>query len=129
MGSEAADRPPPAGSPSECSGATTRQPYGLAASHETSNAGLTLTLVSTLRPMPSLNGSVVLVPVKAFAQAKARLAVSLDPAQRAELARAMAEHVLAAARPLPVAVVCDDEDVAEWRRNRRRSSFGNPGAV
>ena len=127
MGSEAADRPPPAGSPSECSGATTRQPYGLAASHETSNAGLTLTLVSTLRPMPSLNGSVVLVPVKAFAQAKARLAVSLDPAQRAELARAMAEHVLAAARPLPVAVVCDDMGVAEWADEQAAIVLREPG--
>jgi 2-phospho-L-lactate guanylyltransferase len=61
-----------------------------------------------------LSGSVVLLPVKAFSQAKERLAVSLDPLRRAELARVMAEHVLAAARPLPVAVVCDDEDVAKW---------------
>ena len=77
--------------------------------------------------MPSLNGSVVLVPVKAFAQAKARLAVSLDPAQRAELARAMAEHVLAAARPLPVAVVCDDEDVAEWAEEQAAIVLREPG--
>lgn len=60
-------------------------------------------------------GSVaVVVPVKAFALAKVRLAPTLDPATRAELARAMAARVLRAARPLPVAVVCDDEEVRAW---------------
>ena len=47
----------------------------------------------------------VLVPVKAFAEAKLRLAPALDPAHRAELARAMATHVVNSAAPLPVAVV------------------------
>ncbi|MCA1691022.1 MAG: 2-phospho-L-lactate guanylyltransferase [Actinobacteria bacterium] len=60
----------------------------------------------------------VLVPVKAFAEAKLRLAPALPPAARAELARSMATHVLAAARPLPTAVVCDDADVAAWARER-----------
>jgi 2-phospho-L-lactate guanylyltransferase len=57
---------------------------------------------------------VVLVPVKAFGAAKARLAPMLDAAGRAELARVMAARVVAAARPLPVAVVCDDPEVAQW---------------
>jgi 2-phospho-L-lactate guanylyltransferase len=65
-----------------------------------------------------LSGSVVLVPVKAFAHAKERLAPSLDPRRRAEIARVMAEHVLGAAHPLPVAVVCDDETVARWARSK-----------
>jgi len=56
----------------------------------------------------------VLVPVKAFAEAKARLAPALDAGQRERLARAMAEHVVAAAAPLPVSVVCDDAGVAAW---------------
>jgi 2-phospho-L-lactate guanylyltransferase len=56
----------------------------------------------------------VLVPVKAFAQAKVRLAPALTPAARAALARTMAEHVLAVCAPLPTAVVCDDPEVAEW---------------
>ena len=43
-----------------------------------------------------------------------RLAPVLGPKARAALAREMAEHVLKAARPLPVVVVCDDEEVAEW---------------
>lgn len=77
--------------------------------------------------LPALSGSVVLVPVKAFAQAKARLAVSIAPAKRAELARSMAEHVLAAARPLPVAVVCDDAEVAQWARAHGAIVLPEPG--
>ncbi len=61
-----------------------------------------------------LEGPVVLVPVKAFSGAKERLAPLLGAADRAALARTMAEHVLAAAEPLPVAVVCDDAEVAQW---------------
>jgi 2-phospho-L-lactate guanylyltransferase len=57
---------------------------------------------------------VVLVPVKAFGTAKARLAPTLDAAGRDALARVMAARVLAAADPLPVAVVCDDLEVAQW---------------
>ena len=59
----------------------------------------------------------VLVPVKAFAEAKLRLAPALDPAHRAELARAMATHVVNSATPLPVAVVCDEAEVATWARD------------
>ena len=59
----------------------------------------------------------VLVPVKAFAEAKVRLAPALPPAERAALARAMAEQVVRAGRPLPTAVVCDDVGVADWARN------------
>jgi len=70
---------------------------------------------------------VVLVPVKAFAQAKARLAGSLPPSRRAALARSMAEHVLAAARPLPVAVVCDDAEVADWAGAHSAIVLPEPG--
>jgi 2-phospho-L-lactate guanylyltransferase len=56
----------------------------------------------------------VLVPVKSFAAAKGRLAAVLSPAERAALARTTAARVLAAAAPLPVAVVCDDDEVAAW---------------
>ncbi len=58
--------------------------------------------------------AVVLIPVKAFAAAKARLAPALDGAARAQLARAMAERVVAAAAPLSVAIACDDPEVASW---------------
>jgi 2-phospho-L-lactate guanylyltransferase len=58
----------------------------------------------------------VLVPIKAFSQAKARLAEVLDPRSRANLARRMAERVVAAAGELPVSVVCDDDEVRRWAR-------------
>ncbi|HVM15492.1 MAG TPA: hypothetical protein VM287_14350, partial [Egibacteraceae bacterium] len=58
----------------------------------------------------------VLVPVKSFGEAKARLSPALDAPHRAELARAMATHVVTSAAPLPTAVVCDDAEVAEWAR-------------
>jgi len=59
----------------------------------------------------------VLIPVKSFAMAKLRLAPALDPSQRIALARAMAARVVAAAGALPVAVVCDDRQVADWARD------------
>jgi 2-phospho-L-lactate guanylyltransferase len=65
-----------------------------------------------------LGPTAVLVPVKAFAEAKRRLAPALAPAERTALARRMADHVLTTAPPLPVAVVCDDEEVAAWARDR-----------
>lgn len=56
----------------------------------------------------------VLVPVKGFAAAKARLAGAVEPGERAELARRLATRVVRAAAPLPVWVVCDDDEVAAW---------------
>jgi 2-phospho-L-lactate guanylyltransferase len=56
----------------------------------------------------------VLVPVKAFAQAKQRLADVLTPDERRRLAQTLAEGVLAVARDVPLFVVCDDEGVREW---------------
>ena len=60
---------------------------------------------------------VVLIPVKAFQQAKRRLRPALPAAERSQLARAMASHVIGACAPLHVAVVCDDEEVAAWAAN------------
>ena len=54
----------------------------------------------------------MLLPVKAFRHAKARLAAALDPQHRAELARDMATNVVRAAGDLPVAIVCDDDAVS-----------------
>jgi 2-phospho-L-lactate guanylyltransferase len=71
--------------------------------------------------------SAVVVPVKAFARAKARLAPALDEAARAELARSMAERVLAAAGSLPVLVACDDDEVAAWARARGAEVVWVPG--
>ena len=69
----------------------------------------------------------VLVPVKAFAQAKQRLAVTLAPAARVELAMAMAATVLRAAGGLRTAVVCDDEDVRTWAESQGAEAVWTPG--
>ncbi|MFZ6004745.1 MAG: 2-phospho-L-lactate guanylyltransferase [Actinomycetota bacterium] len=69
----------------------------------------------------------VVVPVKAFAQAKVRLAPALEPATRSELARAMAARVLRAARPLPVVVVCDDDEVRAWTQRQGAEALWTPG--
>lgn len=67
----------------------------------------------------------VLMPVKDFRQAKARLADAVDPAGRESLARWMAERVLAAAGA-PVFVVCDSDDVASWARARDATVLWTP---
>jgi 2-phospho-L-lactate guanylyltransferase len=69
----------------------------------------------------------VLVPVKDFRQAKVRLAGALAPDQRAALARSMATNVVAAARPLPVFVVCDDAEVAAWAEAFGAAVVWRPG--
>jgi 2-phospho-L-lactate guanylyltransferase len=69
----------------------------------------------------------VLVPVKAFRAAKLRLAPALDAPARAELARVMAGRVVEAASPLPVSVVCDDEDVADWAVTVGAAVIWRPG--
>ncbi len=58
----------------------------------------------------------MLVPIKAFDLAKNRLAGTLDPLDRQRLARELAAGVVRAAAPLPVFVVCEDDDVAAWAR-------------
>lgn len=69
----------------------------------------------------------VLVPVKAFAAAKQRLADVLDPAARVALATAMASTVLEAAGSLSTAVVCDDEDVRAWAEGQGAEPIWTPG--
>ena len=71
--------------------------------------------------------AVVLVPVKAFGEAKMRLSGVLTPPERAMLARKLAERVLSAARPLPVAVVCDDSEVARWAEGLGAHVLSEPG--
>lgn len=66
------------------------------------------------RPLGDGVAQAVLVPVKRFADAKERLSPILSAVERASLARRLAEGVIRSVAPLPVAVVCDDEDVASW---------------
>ena len=69
----------------------------------------------------------MLVPVKAFADAKARLSVLLGVAERERLARWTAARVLAAAGELPAYVACDDEHVAAWASEHGASILWHPG--
>src|SRR5690606_35932409 len=73
------------------------------------------------------SGGAVLLPVKAFRQAKARLAPALDPHHRAALARDMATNVVRAAGALPVAVVCDDDEVSAWAATLGAEVIWRPG--
>jgi 2-phospho-L-lactate guanylyltransferase len=72
-------------------------------------------------------GPAVLVPVKAFARAKLRLAPALSAESRQTLARAMATHVVQSAGGLPVAVVCDDPEVADWGQEVGATVLWEPG--
>src|SRR5438876_6007272 len=74
-----------------------------------------------------LGHEAVLVPVKAFSQAKVRLAPALSGPERAALAQKMATRVLASAPGLPVAVVCDDPEVAGWARQLGALVIWEPG--
>lgn len=69
----------------------------------------------------------VLVPVKAFAEAKLRLAPALTGPEREALAQRMARRVVAAAAPLPVAVVCDDAGVRLWAESVGAHVLWRPG--
>lgn len=69
----------------------------------------------------------LIVPVKAFSRAKARLSPSLDPAARARLARDMASTVLQAAGTLTPYVVCDDDEVATWAVGQGAEVLWTPG--
>ncbi len=81
-----------------------------------------------MREVPvDLGPEVVLIPVKAFAQAKRRLGTTLGEPEREQLVRAMAAHVVSACAPLPVAVVCNDEAVAEWAEARGATVVWAPG--
>lgn len=69
----------------------------------------------------------IVVPVKDFSQAKVRLAAQLGPEERAALARRMATTVIEAAAPLPVAVVCDSDDVRAWAADVGARVIWTPG--
>lgn len=77
--------------------------------------------------MPEPPEVAVLVPVKAFHEAKLRLAPALDGRARARLARAMAATVVGAAHDLPVWVVCDDDEVAAWAADVGAEVLWRPG--
>ena len=74
-----------------------------------------------------LGPAAVLIPVKTFSAAKQRLGSALNEPDRRDLVQKMAARVLGAAAPLPVAVVCDDPEVADWARQRGALVVWEPG--
>jgi 2-phospho-L-lactate/phosphoenolpyruvate guanylyltransferase len=76
-----------------------------------------------------MTGAGVVIPVRAFALGKARLAEELDDATRAELARRLADKVGAAAGELPTVVVSSALDVRDWARARGLDVVDDPGTL
>lgn len=76
--------------------------------------------------MPAPRSEAVLVPVKAFSEAKVRLAAVLNAADRAALARSLAAGVIAAAGEAAVSVVCDDPEVAQWATSQGAAVIWTP---
>lgn len=56
----------------------------------------------------------IVIPLRSFGSSKRRLTGVLDDRDRESLSRAMAQLVVDAAAGRPVAVACDDDDVATW---------------
>jgi 2-phospho-L-lactate/phosphoenolpyruvate guanylyltransferase len=69
------------------------------------------------------------IPIRAFALGKARLAASLDGAERAALGRRWAEQVASAAAPMPVVVVSSDPDVRAWAAEADLVVLDDPGTL
>ena len=76
---------------------------------------------------PATKPVAVLVPIKAFDLAKNRLSGTLAPLDRQRLARELAARVVRAAHPLPVFVVCEDDDVAAWAHAQGAGVIRSPG--
>jgi 2-phospho-L-lactate guanylyltransferase len=74
-------------------------------------------------------GAGVVIPVRAFAFGKARLAEHLDDATRTQLARRLADRVAAASGELPTVVVSDAPDVRNWARARGLDVADDPGTL
>jgi len=76
-----------------------------------------------------MKGAGVVIPVRAFAMGKARLAARLDDAARADLARTLADRVSAAAGELPAIVISSAPEVRDWARARGLDVADDPGSL
>ncbi len=69
----------------------------------------------------------MLIPIKAFSEAKKRLSSRVTSADRNALARAMAAQVISSAQPMPTFVVCDDAEVGAWALDHGAFVLSEPG--
>jgi len=71
----------------------------------------------------------VVIPIRAFALGKARLADALDVAARASLGQRWAEQVVHAAAPMTTLVVSSDADVRDWATRLGLAVVDDPGTL
>jgi 2-phospho-L-lactate guanylyltransferase len=71
----------------------------------------------------------VVVPIRAFALGKARLAEHLTTDERAILARRLADRVIEATGDLPVVVVSSDAGVTAWAAEHGVAAIADPGSL
>jgi 2-phospho-L-lactate guanylyltransferase len=71
----------------------------------------------------------VVVPIRSFVGAKARLADHLGESERAAALQRMADRVIDAASPMPVIVVSSAPEVCEWARARHVEVIEDPGTL
>ena len=77
-------------------------------------------------PGPTRNAGVV-IPLRAFASGKARLAAVLNDQERTELATMMANRVVAAAGLLPIVIVSSAPEVHAWADAHELDVVDDPG--
>jgi len=80
---------------------------------------------------PDHNGSAagIVVPLRSFVHAKARLAHVLNDDARAALVRDMADRVARAARPHPTVVVSNAAEVIAWAATHDIAVIADPGTL
>ncbi|MCA1841946.1 MAG: hypothetical protein LC792_01895 [Actinobacteria bacterium] len=71
----------------------------------------------------------VVIPIRSFEGGKSRLGTQIDAVRRADLLRAMAENVVAAAGPMPVAVVSNAAEVRGWAADLGLIVLDDPGTL
>jgi 2-phospho-L-lactate guanylyltransferase len=76
-----------------------------------------------------MRGAGVVIPIRAFALGKVRLAEHLAPSARVELGRRLADAVAAAAGELPAVVVTSAPEVRSWARERALAVVDDPGSL
>jgi len=82
-----------------------------------------------LSETPRAGAAGAVIPIRAFALGKARLAAALDAGERAVLGRRWAEQVVHAAGPMPVVVVSSDPEVRVWAAELALDTVDDPGTL